>query len=152
MFKLLLITNSNTWIPGHYHLVYENTLWFGVICRDCFIYIILYKFFLNYFLFFNYFFIKQTFLYEAQVNGIPQTSNYWEMRSQRCRNWSNYDYDYHGRIISLNEQHDIFVFQPIYFRFGTQEGNISVPSLFYKIAAIFIHAEVAVISKPTLRE
>ena len=41
--------------------------------------------------------IKQAFLYEAQVNGFPQTSNYREMRSLRYRNWSNYDDDHHGR-------------------------------------------------------
>jgi len=39
-----------------------------------------------------------------------------------------------------NGQHNIniFVFQPVYFKFWTQEGSISGPSVFYKIAAIFI--------------
>ena len=41
--------------------------------------------------------IKQAFLYVAQVNGFPQTSNYREMRSLRYRNWSNYDYGHQGR-------------------------------------------------------
>ena len=33
---------------------------------------------------------------------------------------------------------DIFVFQPVYFRFWTQEGSISGPSVLYKITAIFM--------------
>ena len=35
---------------------------------ELFVEIVVYIFFLYYFLFFNYFLIKQTFLYEAQVN------------------------------------------------------------------------------------
>ena len=38
-----------------------------------------------------------------------------------------------------NGQQNIFVFQPVYFKFWTQEGSISGPSVFYKIeASIFI--------------
>ena len=37
-----------------------------------------------------------------------------------------------------NGQYNIFVFQPVYFRFSTQEGSISGASVFYKIASIFI--------------
>ena len=59
--------------------------------------------------------IKQTFLYEAQVNGFPQTSNYSEMRNQRYRNWSNLST--RAEILEIkkftNGQHSIFVFQPI---------------------------------------
>jgi len=44
-----------------------------------------------------------------------------------------------------NGQHNIFVFQPIYFKFLTQEGRISGPSVFDKIAAISIFAKVGVI-------
>ena len=54
--------------------------------------------------------------------------------------------------ISLIEQHNIFVFQPIYFKFETQEGRISGPGVLYKITAVFIYAGVAVISKPTFHE
>ena len=38
----------------------------------------------------------------------------------------------------VNGQHNIFVFQLVYFRFWTQEGSISGSSVCYKIAAIFI--------------
>ena len=44
-----------------------------------------------------------------------------------------------------NGQHNIFVFQPIYFKFLTQEGSISGPSVFDKITAISIFAKVGVI-------
>ena len=37
-----------------------------------------------------------------------------------------------------NGQHTIFVFQPVYFKFWTQEGSISGPSEFCKKAPIFI--------------
>ena len=36
-----------------------------------------------------------------------------------------------------NGQHNIYLFQPIYFKLWTQEGSISGPSVFYKIAPIF---------------
>ena len=41
--------------------------------------------------------IKQTFLYAAQVNEFPQTSNYWGMWIGVYRNWWNYDYGHQGR-------------------------------------------------------
>ena len=37
-----------------------------------------------------------------------------------------------------NGLHNISVFQPIYFKFWTQEGSISGPSVVHKTAAIFI--------------
>ena len=37
-----------------------------------------------------------------------------------------------------NGQYNIFVLQPIYFKFWTQEGSISDFSVFYKITAIFM--------------
>ena len=49
--------------------------------------------------------------------------------------------------ISLIEQHNILgFFQPVYFKFETQEGRISGPGVLYKITAVFIYAGVAVIS------
>ena len=54
--------------------------------------------------------------------------------------------------ISLTEQHNILVFQPVYFKSETQEVRISGPGVFYKITSVFIYAGVAVISKPIFHE
>ena len=69
--------------------------------------------------------------------------------------WISSDYNYWVDIlenISLTEQHNILVFQPIYYKFETQEGRVSGPGVFYKITAVFIYAGVAVISKPIFHE
>ena len=84
--------------------------------------------------------MKQTFIYAAQVNRwvIIEKCEVKEGRgpsnAKSKKVWGHHileNYFAYG-------QHNILVFQPIYFTIWTQEGSISGPSVFYKIAAIFI--------------